>query len=172
MTTINEYNNALERYRIAYENYLSGDVATEISDIQTENNKLLQIVEQIKVQIQKNKTDMEQLKKEREQFDKEIQILSKVLDGKDELSAQDKSDVKDILDKEYNEDIRSQLLVLEEETRNEKLLKDLEEFSDKKKHTMNVLSIINIIFLFIIVGGLYLLINNKKFKIPNFNNKN
>ena len=170
--TITEYNNALEQYKIAYESYLEGTESTDRGAIENKNKELKSVIDKIKNEIQKNKNELNNIKNENEKTDSEIKILNKRLKGEVKLSGVEKAEIAVILEDEYNQDIRNTIEILEEETRNEKLLKDLEEYSDKKKHTMLVLSIINIIFLVIIVVGLYLLITNKKFKIPNFNNKN
>ena len=77
--------------------------------------------------------------------------------------------IKDLIDSSFKGELLNEEKMLEMETKNEKLLKDLEEYSDKKKHTMTVLSIINGIFLIFIIIGITMLIMNKKINLP-YNN--
>lgn len=166
---IAQYNNSLQEYKQAYINYLEDQEGANSETILQKNTILQGIVEKIKNKIKENKNEFNVLVEENLITDEEIRILTKILRTNEKLEPSEMAKIKDLVDNSYKGESLNKEVMLEMETKNEKLLTDLEEYSQKKKYTMTVLSIINGIFLIFIIIGLTMVTMNKKFKIPYYN---
>jgi len=165
---ISQYNNALEEYKQAYINYLEDQEGANSETILQKNTILQGIVEKIKNKIKENKNEFNLLEEENLITDEEIRILTKALKQEEDLNTSELKKIQDLINSSFIFELNEEAM-LEMETKNEKLLTDLEEYSQKKKHTMTVLSIINGIFLILIIVGIIMIMMNKKIKIPYYN---
>ena len=175
MKTIADYNNDLVNYKYVYMAYLlSEDDKLKKDELTEAFSKLKQTTEDIKNQIKINKDEIQNVNKENIKLQNDINVLGKKVYGEQDLTVEDRMKIEKLIGDELYGFLDSEE-IMDNEVKNTKLLRDLERYVSKKKHTITILSIINVILVLIIIVGLYLIISKKYLKLDIFgkgNNRN